>query len=127
MDYEANDGHEVFLRYMTPDNRLISLLRLRIPSWFFPEKNPGKPIFKNLKNCAFIRELHTYGELTPVLRKGNSSQHRGFGKKLLEVAEEIVRKQYDIPRLAVISGIGVKEYYRKLGYHDEATYMIKNL
>ena len=127
IEYEANDGKEIFLSYVTPENRLVSLLRLRIPSWFFPEKNPGKPIFKNLENCAFVRELHTYGELTPISQKSGNSQHKGLGKALLDEAERIVQKEYGIPRLAVISGIGVKEYYRKLGYKDEVTYMIKRL
>lgn len=127
IDYEANDGQEIFLSYETPDNRLIGLLRLRIPSWFFPEKNPGTPIFRALRDCAFVRELHTYGELVPIENRSGHSQHRGWGKKLLLEAERIVREEFGIPRLAVISGIGVKEYYRKRGYEEEATYMIKKL
>ncbi len=127
IDYEANDGQEIFLSFETSNNRLIALLRLRIPSWFFPEKNPGKPIFTSLKSCALIRELHTYGELTPIAQKKGTSQHRGWGKKLLKEAERIVREEFGIPQVAVISGIGTKEYYRKRGYHDEATYMIKSL
>lgn len=135
IEYEANDGKEIFLSYVTAENRLIALLRLRIPSWFFPEKNPGTPIFRNLRDCAFVRELHTYGELTPISKeertpsvvKTGKGQHKGFGGKLLEEAERIVREEYGIPRLAVISGIGVKEYYRKKGYEEEVTYMIKEL
>jgi len=126
IDYKANDGQEIFLTHETPQGQIISLLRLRIPSWFFPE-NPGKPIFKALKNCALVRELHTYGELTRIENKKGNSQHRGFGKKLLLAAEKIVRDEFQIPRLAVISGIGVKEYYRKLGYLEEETYMMKNI
>lgn len=127
IDYWANDGQEIFLQYVTPENRLIALLRLRIPSWFFPDKNPGTPIFTSLRDCAFVRELHTYGELTPIGNAHGNSQHRGWGKKLLQEAERIAREEFHVPRMAVISGIGVKEYYRKRGYHDEATYMIKEL
>ena len=30
-------------------------------------------------------------------------------------------------KIAVISGIGVREYYKKLGYKNEKTYMTKNI
>jgi len=52
-------------------------------------------------------------------------QHRGFGEKLLEHAEEIARERYD--RIAVISGVGVRPYYRKLGYEKRFEYMVKEL
>jgi elongator complex protein 3 len=50
----------------------------------------------------------------------------GLGKKLLEKAEEITR-EHNIQKLSIISGIGVREYYRKLGYQLEGFYMIKEL
>ncbi len=78
-------------------------------------------------NHAIIRELHVYGQATPIGEKGET-QHLGLGKKLLEKAEEIT-KQNGINNLSIISGIGVREYYRKLGYNldDEGIYMVKEL
>lgn len=76
-------------------------------------------------NTALIRELHTYGQLAPIGQIGNV-QHIGLGKKLLAQAEAIAQKQhYD--KLSVISGIGVRNYYRKLGYQLENTYMVKKI
>ena len=78
-----------------------------------------------LKDAALIRELHTYGEMAPLGQTGKI-QHLGLGKKLLAEAEKIV-KQQKIKRIAVISGIGVRQYYQKLGYKLEKTYMVKYL
>ena len=74
---------------------------------------------------AIIRELHVYGQEMKLGEKGET-QHQGFGKLLMEKAEEIT-KQNNIKKLAVISGIGVREYYRKLGYDLEGFYMVKNI
>jgi elongator complex protein 3 len=49
-----------------------------------------------------------------------------LGKKLIEQAEAIVRSKR-IEKLAVISGVGVRDYYRKWGYELENTYMVKNI
>ena len=76
---------------------------------------------------AYIRELHTYGQLVRIGKKQEtSSQHKGLGKKLLALTEKIV-KDHKIKKLAVISGVGVRAYYRRLGYRLEKTYMVKNL
>jgi elongator complex protein 3 len=76
---------------------------------------------------AFIRELHTYGQLINIGKKSKgASQHKGLGVKLIQAAEKICRKQ-KIHKLAVISGVGLREYYKKFGYKLENTYMIKNI
>jgi elongator complex protein 3 len=125
-EYEAADGREIFLSFETTDEKLVALLRLRIPSWFF-SKNPGKPIYPILRKCALVRELHAYGELTPIGVKLGKGQHSGFGKRLLAEAERIVKMEYGISKVAIISGIGVKEYYRKHGYREISTYMVKDV
>jgi elongator complex protein 3 len=53
-------------------------------------------------------------------------QHKGIGKQLVRKAEEIA-KNLGFNKVAIISGTGVRNYYRKLGYHLEDTYMIKYL
>jgi elongator complex protein 3 len=51
----------------------------------------------------------------------------GLGKKLVAKAERITKKEFGLKKIAVISGIGVRDYYRHLGYKLEGTYMVKNV
>ena len=85
----------------------------------------GKPGMTDIKNCALIRELHVYGELVPI---GNRKkvQHAGLGKKLMAEVEKIARAN-GFKKIDVISGVGARGYYRKLGYKLEDTYMVKSL
>jgi len=126
-DYKASGGKEIFLSFESPDKRkLYALLRLRIPD----AKDKNLPV---LKNSVLIRELHTYGHLVPIqntkykILNTTHAQHTGLGKKLMAEAEKIVKKETNLKRIAVISGIGVRGYYKKLGYKLEDEYMIKNL
>jgi elongator complex protein 3 len=123
-EYSTISGKEIFLSYEdTKKDILVSFIRLRLPE----EKN--ETAFPVLKNAALVRELHTYGrmaEIQKVHKEGDQGQHRGFGKLLLEEAENIARK-VGYEKLAVISGVGVREYYRKQGYSLEDTYMVKKL
>lgn len=81
----------------------------------------------NIANSAIIREVHTYGPALQIGEKNKkASQHIGFGKKLINEAEKIARKN-GYKKMAVISGVGVRDYYRKLGYKLEDTYMVKNI
>jgi histone acetyltransferase (RNA polymerase elongator complex component) len=83
--------------------------------------------FPELLNCALIRELHVYGSMNPVYNSENKNiQHRGIGKRLLKKAEEIAI-QNNFRKIAVISGVGVRNYYRKFGYNLINTFMIKEL
>jgi len=107
--YKASEGKEYFLEIVNKDDVLFGLLRLRIAN--------GKSI---------IRELHVYGQSLKLGEKGELSQHKGFGKMLMKEAEKISKKE-KINKISVISGIGVREYYRKLGYNLENTYMVKKL
>jgi elongator complex protein 3 len=79
-------------------------------------------------NWAIIRELHTYGRVVPIKAKSKkAAQHKGLGKKLMKKAEKIVATETNFKKIAVISGIGVREYYRKLGYKLRNEYMVKKL
>ncbi len=112
IEYSASKGKEFFI-YLENNNKLIGFLRLRKPSQFLrPE----------LKDSFIVRELHIYGVSTSLLKKGDI-QHKGYGKILLKKAEQITKKQ--AKKLAIISGIGVRNYYKKFGYHKERPYMIK--
>lgn len=122
-DYSASDGKEIFLSFENKKRtKLFAFLRLRIPSSV--SKNNFIPV---LKNSAIIRELHTYGQQIPLEEKGTAAQHKGLGKKLIKEAERIAEKEFKFPGIAVISGVGVREYYRKLGYNLKDEYMIKKI
>ncbi len=114
-DYNASQGREIFLSYENKQRtKLYSMLRLRI------QKEKGL-------YPAMIRELHTFGQMAAVAQKSLSPQHKGLGKKLMKEAERITQKEFKVKKIAVISGVGVRGYYRKLGYGLKNTYMIKYL
>ena len=52
--------------------------------------------------------------------------HRGLGTELLKRAEKISRTA-GFERIAIIAGVGVRNYYRRFGYELIGTYMIKNI
>lgn len=120
--YKASDATELFLQYASRDKRrLYAFLRLRLPSK--PEQN----FIEEIRGAAMIREVHTYGRLMPLKKSnGKSIQHRGFGTRLTLEAESIAKK-HGFKKMAVISGIGVRGFYKKLGYKLDGTYMIKML
>jgi len=123
--YKASDGDEIFLSYENKNRtKLYSLLRIRIPS---QSLNKKKFFIKTLENSALIREVHTYGQVVPLDKDILAPQHIGLGKKLMIEAENISKNEYNLKKIAVISGIGVREYYKKLGYKLENTYMVKHL
>ncbi|PCI25034.1 tRNA uridine(34) 5-carboxymethylaminomethyl modification radical SAM/GNAT enzyme Elp3 [Candidatus Peregrinibacteria bacterium] len=123
--YKAGDGEEIFLTFdQIKEDKLISLLRLRIPSYHFSGE---KPFLSELEGCSFIREVHTYGLLTKIGALDGNSQHFGFGRRLLAEAERITKEEFGMSRIAVIAGVGVREYYKKFGYEKKGTYMVKEL
>ncbi len=126
-DYQASDGKEIFLSFENKKRtKLYSLLRLRIPSQILKQEKHFLPV---LQNAAIIREIHTYGQVHPLQGQFPliSPQHKGFGKKLIKEAEKITKKEFSLNKISVISGIGVRAYYRKLGYRLKDTYMIKRV
>ena len=126
LDYDASQGKEVFLSYENKkENYLVGYLRLRKPSKFAhrPELNDGRTMI--------VREIKVVGELVPIDAKPDRTaqiQHRGFGKMLMENAERISFEEFDAKKLAVISGIGAKDFFRKfLGYKFDGVYVSKVL
>ena len=108
IEYNSSGGKEFFLEFVNKENIIFGLLRLRIS-----------------KGKAIVRELHVYGQAIKLGEKSKeASQHKGLGKLLLENAEKITIKN-NIKKLSIISGVGVRKYYEKLGYNLEEYYMVK--
>jgi elongator complex protein 3 len=124
LDYWASSGREIFLSFEDKNETLFGLLRLRIGS--APAADPEQ---KDNGNFALIRELHVYGsEVSLHQRDPASAQHKGLGKALLQEAERIAKEEFKSPQIAVLSGVGAKEYYRNgLGYTAQGDYMVKSL
>jgi elongator complex protein 3 len=123
VDYDAAGGHEVFLTYEDEEGTLFGLLRLRLQ-----DKAPfGVGCGKNGK-MALVRELHVYGPEVPLKEQRIAAvQHHGLGKALLHKAERVATGEYGAVRMAIISGVGVREYYRGEDYRLEGAYMMKDL
>lgn len=116
-EYASSVGREIFLSFSdTKKDILVGFLRLRIPGKpFRPEITP---------ETAIIRELHVYGPMLEVGEKPEYEwQHRGYGSELVREAERIAYEECGMRQLNVISGIGVREYYRRLGYDRLGPYM----
>ncbi len=117
--YTSSFSDEVFLQYITADRTIAGFLRLSLPN--IP------PITEELQGAAIIREVHVYGQ---ALELGESapgrSQHLGLGTRLIERAVEIAAER-GFERLAVISAVGTRAYYRKRGFEDGALYQVRSL
>jgi ELP3 family radical SAM enzyme/protein acetyltransferase len=124
VSFEASGAIEYFLSAEVPRPNhplLLGFVRLRISSAL------QDSIIPELKgNTAMIRELHVYGKVQEVGKSVGDAgtQHLGIGKQLVAMAETLSKKHH-CTRIAVISGIGVRDYYAKRGYALQGTYMIK--
>ena len=143
-EYEASGGKEYFLSFEDSDRNVVfAFCRLRICHCeetadeavtkqsnrsVASKKIASLPsVARNDSYDAYIRELHTYGRLVEIGKKNSAaSQHKGLGKKLMAEAIKICKKN-KINKLAVIAGVGVRDYYRKIGFKLEKTYMVKKI
>jgi len=120
-EYEVAGGTEHFVSFEDRDrDLLVGFCRLRFPN---------DPVRRELQDAAVVRELHVYGSQVGVGQAGGEGQqqHRGYGRRLLATAEELAADA-GYETLAVLSGIGVRQYYReKLGYIQDGPYVSKRL
>ena len=136
--YIASEGDEIFMSYEdTKNDLLIAFVRLRLPSenthrLEFYNNDKTSTSSKDRPHSAIIRELKVFGPMVPIgnEHKADSEdawQHRGYGQLLLQESERYAAEHWDAKKLLVMSGVGVKQYYAKLGYQKHGVYMSKML
>jgi elongator complex protein 3 len=117
-EYEASKGKEFFISFEDAKRELLfGYCRLRFPSQFLRKEIT--------KTSALLRELHVVGTAAGIGDEGEM-QHKGLGKKLLKKAEEIAKK-HKKNKMVVISGVGAREYYKKMGYRKEGVYVVRGI
>ncbi len=117
--YETDSSTEHFLEWVTDEDRIVGFLRLSLP------KAPS--FVAELGDAALVRELHVYGGAVRLgAEPGKAAQHRGLGARLLEAAAERASAA-GYGRLAVISAIGTRAYYRQQGFADGELYQHREL
>lgn len=117
--YDVATGRELFLELVTPEDRLVAFLRLSLPA--------ERSFVDELGHAAVVRELHVYGAARRLgSRAGQGAQHGGLGTRLLEEAATRARDA-GYERLAVISAVGTRAYYRRHGFADGVLYQARTL
>jgi len=119
--YTASSGLEVFGSYEYERSRLIAgFFRMRLPS---ARAHRGE-----MGSASVVRELRVYGPAVGVGRRNLKAwQHRGLGAVLMRRAEGLAREELGASKMLVISAVGTRHYYRRLGYAREGPYMAKAL
>ena len=125
--YDSSGGNEAFISYEDDAERIYGFVRLRSPG-------PGAHRPEVSAGTCLIRELHVYGRMVglgaappPAPASDGAIQHSGLGRALVENAENVARERFGAHKLLVISAIGTREYYRKLGYSLYGPYMARDL
>ena len=119
--YETSIGEEIFLQFISDERDIAGFLRLSLPD------ASEAPLLEELRGAAMIREVHVYGLALGIgSEQAGRAQHVGLGRRLIEKAADIAAAR-GYGRLAVISSIGTREYYRKRGFRDGALYQFRDL
>jgi elongator complex protein 3 len=118
LDYDASGGKEVFLYFEDERDTIFGLCRMRVGS-----------LAVGNGDLAMVRELHVFGSEVPLRGKlVGAAQHKGLGLELLKEAERIARNEFRARKVAIISGVGAREYFRsECGYELDGAYMVKEL
>ncbi len=120
-NYVSSGGEEVFLSFDDSEDKIYGFIRLRHPSIRAHRKEVAE-------NTCIVRELHVYGKSLKIgMHEKDSIQHSGLGRKLMSEAEKITKEEFGARMILVISAVGTREYYRKLGYSLFGPYMAKEL
>ena len=136
LQYETTVSDELFLQWVTPDNRIAGFLRLSLPAPDYVHKHqPDLPV---APLEAMIREVHVYGKVAELRKEadaageeqkaqaGKGVQHLGLGRQLIEAACGCAKAR-GYRKVNVISSVGTREYYRSLGFYDQGLYQQRTL
>lgn len=116
--YKTTHSTEIFIQMVTSGDDLVGFLRLSLPK--------KASFIEELGEAAIIREVHVYGPAQNIGKRGKKAQHQGVGTQLLERAK-MLASEADYQKVAVISAIGTREYYRKKGFYDGSLYQFADL
>lgn len=122
--YETTNTSERFLQWIAPEGKIAGFLRLSLPHEDYLLAHAIE--LPDELGCAMIREVHVYGQVANLHRSDGSAQHLGLGRRLVERACELAREA-GFGRINVISSVGTRDYYRKLGFVDGALYQTREL
>ncbi|MEI3376227.1 MAG: tRNA uridine(34) 5-carboxymethylaminomethyl modification radical SAM/GNAT enzyme Elp3 [Coriobacteriales bacterium] len=122
--YETTNTSERFLQWVTPRGKIAGFLRLSLPHAEYVSARAGE--LPDELGCAMIREVHVYGQVANLHRADGSAQHLGLGRQLVEHACVIAREA-GFGRINVISSVGTRDYYRRLGFGDGSLYQTREL
>lgn len=143
VEYETTATSERFLQWVTSQGKIAGFLRLSLPhtnaiaqlneeyeaaTSKTAEQKHTLPLPLPLQaGEAMIREVHVYGRVEKLQHAGiNNAQHRGLGTKLVNRACELASRA-GYQRINVISAVGTRGYYRKLGFYDNGLYQQRML
>ncbi len=116
--YMASGGVEEFISAEDKNDTLVGFIRLRIPG-----ENPHRK--EITEKTGLIRELHVYGFMTPVGDESRGWQHKGWGENLMKEAEKTALEEFDVDKMVVMSALGTKQYYARMGYEKDGFYVSK--
>lgn len=141
VEYETTATSERFLQWVTSQGKIAGFLRLSLPhanaiaqlneeyeaaTSRTAEQRHTLP-FPLQAGEAMIREVHVYGRVEKLQHAGiNNAQHRGLGTQLVNRACELASRA-GYQRINVISAVGTRGYYRKLGFYDNGLYQQRML
>lgn len=141
VEYETTATSERFLQWVTSQGKIAGFLRLSLPhanaiaqlneeyeaaTSKTAEQRHTLP-FPLQAGEAMIREVHVYGRVEKLQHAGiNNAQHRGLGTQLVNRACELASRA-GYQRINVISAVGTRGYYRKLGFYDNGLYQQRML
>ena len=123
--YETDSARERFLQWVTDDGRIAGFLRLSLPHPDAVRAYEADALPIN-EGEAMIREVHVYGRATSIGDAGAGAQHHGLGRALVERACAVAQDA-GYTRINVISAVGTRGYYRKLGFTDNGLYQQRAL
>jgi elongator complex protein 3 (tRNA carboxymethyluridine synthase) len=122
LTYPAGGAEEHFLTFVTPSDRIAGFLRLSLPGEAAPRTG-----LADLEGAAIIREIHVYGQSLEIgADQQGAAQHAGLGTRLMQIADDIARKQ-GYRRMVVIAAVGTRQYYLERGFERGELYLVKDL